>query len=134
MRPHRNAVLQNLGPRQGYDLKHRLVDLEVLLPRRRLLDKGPDTADDVVGSHAVADDRPERLPDLLQIWRLSIEPVQPSPSVVDNGGNRLGDFMGNRSRELPHCCDSIRVHELRLHLAVTPLAFVNFLLRPLALG
>src|SRR6266481_6064044 len=134
LRPHRDAALQNFGTGQGYDLKHRLVDLQVLLPRRRLLDKGPDTADDVAGSHAVPDDTTERLPDLFQIWRLSTEPVQPGLCVGDNRRDRLSDFMGNRGHELPHRRDAARVRQLRLHFAVAALAVSCFGFRPLALG
>src|SRR5262249_60290556 len=96
LRSRRDAILQNLSTGQGYDLKHRLIDLHVLLPRRRLLDKGPDTVDDVAGLLAGADDTAERLPDLLQIRRLSLEPRQPGLTVTCGRGRPVTCLAGKR--------------------------------------
>src|SRR5690349_24800265 len=42
--------------------------------------------------------------------------------------------MGNRSRELPHCCNPIRVHELHLNLGISLLALPCCLFPFLAIG
>src|ERR1700738_2248687 len=42
--------------------------------------------------------------------------------------------MGDRGRQMPHCRDAVRMRQLHLYLAVTPLAFSDFRLRPLAVG
>src|SRR5580700_6098671 len=54
--------------------------------------------------------------------------------VGDRRCDRLVDFMGNRSRQLPHRRDAVRVRQLHLHRAITPLAFTDFRLCPLTLG
>ena len=54
--------------------------------------------------------------------------------VGDCRRDRLVDFMGNRSRQLPHRRDAVRVRQLHLCLAVSPLALAQAFLRPLALG
>ena len=51
-------------------LADRLVYVHPVLSWRRLFDEFTDAADDVAGSIGVPDDTAERLPDLLQFWRL----------------------------------------------------------------
>src|SRR5262249_37295245 len=40
--------------------------------------------------------------------------------VAEHRSERLADFVGNRSRQLPHRCDAVRVRELHLYLRVCP--------------
>src|SRR5271165_1052837 len=76
----------------------------------------------------------ERLPDLLEIWRLSAQPVQRRFGVGHCGGDGLVHFMGDRGGELSDRCDAVRMLELHLLLAVAPLALACFAFCPLALG
>src|SRR5690242_16891866 len=116
LRLHRNAVLRDFATGQYDDLKYSFVDLQAILPWGCLLDKGTDPADDLGGSIAFLDDTIERLPDLLQIWRLGAQPAQGGMGIGDCRRDRLHDFMGNRGRQLSHRRDAIDVRELRLRL------------------
>src|SRR5258708_11009399 len=93
-----------------------------------------DPPDNVTGSITVLDDASERLSRLLQIWRLGVQPAQSGSGADDCRCDRLLDLMGNRSRQLPHRRDAVRVRQLRLNLAVPTLAFACCLLGALALG
>src|SRR5262249_18410524 len=61
-----------------------------------------------------------RAPDFLQGWRLSGKPMRSGIGVAEHRSERLADFVGNRSRQLPHRCDAVRVRELHLYLSVCP--------------
>ena len=111
---HRDIVLYRLATRQSNDLANRFIDIEGILPRRRLLDESTDPADDVDGSIAFSDGMTERFPDLRQMRWLGVQPVQSRLGIVDPRRNRLHDFMGNRGRQLPHRRDAIDVREFRL--------------------
>jgi hypothetical protein len=74
------------------------------------------------------------LPHFLQIRRLGGEPEQTGLRVEDRRGDRLGDLVSDRGSELPYCCDSVRVRQRRLHLAVSLLTLSRFGFRRLALG
>ena len=78
--------------------------------------------------------RTERLPDLLQIWRLGVQPAQGSLGIGDRRRDWLLTSWAIEAASCSHRRDAIDVRELHLYLAVSPLAFANFLLRPLALG
>ena len=73
---HRDVVLYQFAPRQSNDLMNRFVDIEGILPRRRLLDESADPADDVYGSSAFVDGIAERLPGFLQIRRRGAQPAR----------------------------------------------------------
>src|SRR5690348_15248891 len=49
-------------------------------------------------------------------------------------GVRLIHFMSDRGCKLPHGCEALCVRQLRLGLAVAPLALAGFCFRPLALS
>ena len=66
LRLHRDAVPHHFATGQGNDLEDRFVDLQAILPWRRLLDEGADPVDDLAGSIAALDSATERLPDLLE--------------------------------------------------------------------
>src|SRR5258708_13142801 len=115
---------------QGNHLADRLVDVQASLPRRHLLDEGPDPADDIAGSRAVLDDTAERLANLLEIGPLSAQPAQGGLSIDDRRGDRLVDLMGDRGRQLPHPGDAIGGAELHHGLAVPPPTFPTLALLP----
>ena len=101
---------------------HHLVDVQLILARRRLRDERANPADDVAGSSPIADDPIKRLPNLLRIGWLHIEPAQSGLCVGDHRGDRLIDLMGDRGRQLPHGRDAIGVRE-RLSFFLRPPAF-----------
>ena len=67
----------------------------------------------------------ERLPNLLQIRRLGVEPEQTGLGVEDRRGHRLADLVSDRGGELPHRRDAVRVRQRGLHLAISLLAFAQ---------
>jgi hypothetical protein len=69
----RDVISQQFAPRHLDDLEDRVVDVQLIMPWRHLLDQGAYPADDAAGSNAVFDDGIEGLPDLFQIggWRPS---------------------------------------------------------------
>ena len=134
LRSHRDAVFQDFAAGEGRDLEHRCVDLQALLPGRRLLDQGPYPLDHVAGAHAVADDVMERLPHLLQIGRLRAQPVHPGLCVGHGGGDRLTDLMRDRSGELAKRTDAVGVCELHHGFAIAPFALAGLGFRPLEPG
>ena len=58
----------------------------------------------------------DRFPNLLQIRRISVQEIEGSVGAVVDGANRLGNFVGNRSRELSHRRNAIGMRQLFLHL------------------
>src|SRR5205807_6740245 len=52
LRLHRDAILHRFATGQSNHLKDRFVDVQAILPWRRLLDKGPHSVDYVAGSIA----------------------------------------------------------------------------------
>ena len=134
VRLHRDAGLYRFATGELDHLADRLVDVHPVLPWRRLFDELTDPADDVAGAIAVLDDASERLPRLLQMRWLTIQPAQRRLGVGDRRGDRLVHFMGDRGGELPHRRDAVGMRQLHLHLAVAPLALARFGFRPLALG
>src|SRR5271166_370948 len=110
------------------------IDVQALVASRSFLDVIADPSDDGPCPAAVPDNAAKRLADLVQIRRLGAQPAQPRLGVGERSGDRLVDFMGDRGRELPHCCDTVGVRELRLRLAVALLALARLGLRPFALS
>src|SRR5262249_36612748 len=102
--------------------ENRFVYIYSLLLQRRLLEERSNPVDDVVRSVAVSDDAIERVAYLLEIRRVLAHPVHCRGGVVDDGGDRVTHFMGDRRRELPDGCDPVRVRELHLCLMISTLA------------
>ncbi len=125
LRLHRDAVLHRLAIGQLNHLADRAVDLHAILPWRRLFDEVANPANDVTRSMASLNNISERLPRFLQIRRLAIQPAQYRLRVGGRRGNGLFHFMDNRSRELPHRCDAVRVRQLHLQLTILSLATGN---------
>jgi len=71
----------------------------------------------VAGPIAVLDDATEPLPNLLQIRRSGAQPAQSRMGVSDRRCDGLIDFMGDRSRQLPHRRNAVRMCQLHLYLA-----------------
>ena len=105
-----------------------------LLARRRLPDQITDADEHVPRSTCILDNILEHLRSLVGVRRLGVQPPQRSLGVGHRCRDWLVDFVGDRGRELPHGCDTIRVCEFRLHLAIALLALADFFLRMLALG
>src|SRR5215469_17878021 len=95
------------SPRVRAMLEDCCVDVHFFVPERCFFEKRAHPADDLVNAIAVCNDPVESLPSFLQICRFFAQPVQPRRGIIECRPDRLVDFMGNRSRELPHCCDSI---------------------------
>ena len=51
----------------------------------------------------------ERISDLRQIWRVSIQQTKRDTDVVARRRNGLVDLMCNRGAEFPHCYDAVRM-------------------------
>ena len=75
VRLHRDAGLDRFAAGELNHLADRLVDVQAILPRWRLLDEGTDSLDDVARSMAGLNDTTERLPGLLQVRRLGAQPA-----------------------------------------------------------
>src|SRR5205085_5570340 len=74
LRPHPDAVPLHFAFGQLNDLEYRFVDLQALPSGRRPLHEAMDPAQNVYGSVAIFEDATERLPNLLEIWRLRAQP------------------------------------------------------------
>jgi hypothetical protein len=72
----RNAAPRHFAARQRYDLQDHFVDVEHVLPHRRLFDEGADPIDNITGTNSALQNKTERPADLLEIWRLNPEPPQ----------------------------------------------------------
>ena len=116
LRLHRDVLLDQFPAGQCNDLANCFVDVQLITPCGRLFDEGTDPVDDVGSSIAFVHDAIKRLPDLLQIWRLGVQPAQTRIAIGDRRRDRLHDLMGNRGRELPHCRDAVDVCEFQLRL------------------
>src|SRR4051794_16810087 len=132
--PYRGAALRGFATRELDHLVDRLVDVHRLLARRRLPDQITDPAKYVPCPIGILDNFPERLLYLVDVRRLGVQPPQRRLGVGRRRGDRLVDFVGDRGCELPHGCDTVRVCQFRLHLAIALLAFAGFFLRLLALA
>ena len=76
LRLHRDIVFHHFATGQGNDFEDDFVDLDVIFPWKLLLNEGTDAADDLAAALAVLDNTVERLPDLVQIRRLAVQPAQ----------------------------------------------------------
>src|SRR4029079_16540510 len=92
---------------------------------RRFLHERTHSADDGTGSVSIVGSTGERFSDFLQIWRVSIQETQRRADVVARRRNGLVDLMCNRSSELPHRYDAVRVRQLHVQLAKLPLSAGN---------
>ena len=108
----RNAVPGDCAPRQFNYLGDRLIEIEAILSRRRLLYVSPDAVDDVAGSVGVAHDTPERFSDFVQIWRLLGQEIQSRAGVVARGRDRLLDLVSERGRQHSHHAQAVDVREV----------------------
>ena len=88
----------HFAARQGDDFEDGFVDVDPVFSRWSLFYEGTNPADDLAGPMAVGDDELGGLSSFLQV--LSGEPVHARRGVVDHGGERLVDFMGNRGGQL----------------------------------
>src|SRR4030095_3822002 len=129
-----NTVLHELCLAQGDDFIDRLVDLELILARGRLLNQRADPADDVVDAMAKSGDARQCLPDLLDIGLMAIQKAQGGLRVGYRRRDWLVDFVGNRGRHLSEGRDAVRVCQLHLCLVIASLAVAQIRLRLLALA
>jgi len=108
----RNTMSGDCAPRQFNHLGDRLIKIKAILSRRRLLYMSPDTVDDAAGSIGIAHDTPERFSDFAQIWRSLGQEIQSCSGVVACGGDRLLDFVSERSRQYSHHAQAVDVSEV----------------------
>ena len=134
LRSHRNPVLQSLAPGHRNDLEDRFVHRQAISPRALLLDQGANPRDHLAGPIAVLEDAAERLPSLLEIGRLGVQPTQCGIRVCDSRCDGLVDLVGDGSRQLPHYRDPVRMLQLQLGFPVPPFGFARFRFRLLAVG
>ena len=76
--------------------------------------QGTQRADEIACSIGALDDPVKRLTDLLEIRRLGVQQAQRRLGIDDRRGDRLVDFMGNRSREVLHRRDAVGVRQFDL--------------------
>jgi hypothetical protein len=86
---HRHSIFQRFAAGELDHLADCSIDLQGLPPRRRPLDEGANTVDDLGGSIAVLNNSSERLPHLFQIRRPSVQPAQSCGGVCDGCGDWL---------------------------------------------
>jgi hypothetical protein len=86
------------------------------------------SADDLASPTAVPDDPAKGLPHLLQFGRLGAKPAPRCIGVGERRGDRLGDFVGDRSRQLAGGRHAIGVGELHLRVAQAGLSPTQFVL------
>src|SRR5580704_5948678 len=122
---HRNPVRHCFATGEFNHPADRGVDVQALFPGRRLLRKGADSVNDVTRSHAVMNEFCEHPLHLFQMGRSTLQKTQSRLSVDDRGSDRLFHFMDDRGQELAHRGHAIGVSELRLQLALLPLATDN---------
>ena len=96
-------------PAQYNHLVDRLVKIKTPFSRRRFLDVITDPVDDISGSIGIAHDTAERFPDFAQIRRLLVQKNQGRTGVVARAGDRLRDFVSQRSSQLSHHAHAIQV-------------------------
>src|SRR5215471_17481278 len=126
MRLHRDAVFHCFSTRELNHFTDCIVDLHPLCPWRRPLYEITNPANDIARPAAIRNDPVEQVSRLLNVRWLLSQISQRHLGVDDHGGDRLVDFMGDRSRELPHGVDAVRVRQLHLNLAVSPFALTCY--------
>ena len=109
---HRDAILGDRASRQYNHLIDRLIEIKTMLSRRRFLDVITNPVDDVSGAIGIAYDTAERFPDLAQVWRLLIQKIERRTGVVARGGDRLRDFVSQRSGQFSHHAQTVHVGEI----------------------
>src|SRR4029077_6224524 len=114
----RDAIPARFGRGKSDDVPNELVNVQLVLPWGRLLDKCPDTVDDFTCPIAVPDDTFKSVSGFLDMRRLSPQPSQAGIGASDGCSQRLLDFVSNRSCQQPHCSDAIGVLEFHLCLMV----------------
>jgi len=121
-RQYTSTALRSFAARKFNHLADCLVYVHRLPARRRLPDQVTYPAENVPRSTRILDNKPKHKLDLVDIRRLGIQPPQSSQRVGDRRSDRLADFVGNRSRELPRGRNMVCVSQFRLRLAITSLA------------
>ena len=119
---HRDPVLQCFSLSKLNHFLQGLVYIYPIQSGRRFLHHRTHSTDDGIDSVSVLNSSGERLCDLLQIRRVSIQEMQRRNDVVARRRNRLIDLMCNRGAEFPHCYEAVCVRQLHLLLAKLPLA------------
>ena len=98
----RHPAALNLVCHQAAHLQDQLVDVEIDLCRRRVLEQRADAADDLRGGVAVADDALRGADRFLDIGRRGVEPSQAGMAVRHDCLQRLVDFMRDGGGQLGH--------------------------------
>src|SRR6185437_13848221 len=98
--PQPDAMPLHLGLGQSEGFADRLIDVQEIAARRHFLYEPANAADNLAGASAVADDAAERLSDFVEIPLRRAKPTQARIGIGDYRGNRLVDFVRDRSRHL----------------------------------
>ena len=69
---------------------------------RRLSRQLPNPRDDITGAVGILNDLRQRLTDFLKVRVAIRQQADAGIGIVDNGGERLVDFMGNRRGHFAH--------------------------------
>ena len=80
-------MIEQFASGQRHHFEDGFIEVEPVLPRRHLVDEGPDPADDVAGALAVLDDTAEGGANLVEIGRLGAQPAQGGLTIDIVNGN-----------------------------------------------
>src|SRR5262245_47670291 len=108
----RDAVPDDRASRQRNHLGYRRIEIKMILPRRRVSYLITNTINDASGSSGVAHDAVERLPDLAEVWRVSVQKIHGCTSVIARTGDRLRDLMRQRGGQFSHYAHAVHVGEI----------------------
>src|SRR5712671_1190588 len=96
----RDSIDRNFALEQGNHFGDCTVEIEAIPPWWRFLDLVADPVDDLPSSIGIRNHTGKRLPDFGQVRRLLVQKIQSSARVVARTGDRLRDFVSDRSGEL----------------------------------
>ena len=94
------------------DLAYKLVQIDRDTRRRVALEHRADTINDIVDAVTVTNDRLKNCPRFANVGICSFQPAQPGLCICYNGGDRLFDFVRDRSRhgdQLVHARDACKL-------------------------
>src|SRR5262245_30102440 len=89
----RDAIPNDRASRQRNHLGYRRIEIKMILPRRRLSYLITNSTNDASSSIGVAHDAVERLPDLAEVRRSSVQKIHGRTSIIACTGDRLRDLV-----------------------------------------
>ena len=112
----RDFVSDDRASRHHDDLVDRLIEVKPINSWRRLPDVVTDAADDIFRSIGVPYDAAERFPDFPEIGRIYLQKTRGRASIVARSGDRMQNFVSQRSGQCSHYAQAVHVGEIRLQL------------------